>query len=129
MPTDCTTLLLLSLQCAGGGLPQSRALEELLVQQSSWLTLLAVPCPCFIVGETRYGHAPCSGLGGMGQSPEDFDSASLEEEQGMAGGVLAGTALMEGGQRTVWKGSVMWKPRGDLTLRDPGLPPCPPANY
>lgn len=61
----------------------------------------------------------------MGQSPEDFESASLEEDQGMAGGVLAGTGLMEGRQRTVWKGSVMWKPRGDLTLRDPGLSPHP----
>lgn len=86
---------------------------------------VAMPWACSMVGETRYGHGPRSGLGGMGQSPEDFDSASLEEEQGMAGGVLAGTGLMEGGQRTVWKGSVTWKPRGDLALRDPGLSPHP----
>lgn len=37
----------------------------------------------------------------MGQSPEDFDSASVEEDQVMAGSVPAGTGLMEGWQRTV----------------------------
>lgn len=37
----------------------------------------------------------------MGWSPEDFDSASLEEEQGMAGSVPARTGLVEGWQRTV----------------------------
>jgi hypothetical protein len=32
------------------------------------------------VGETEVWRHPCSGSGRMGQSPEDFDSATLEEE-------------------------------------------------
>lgn len=61
---------------------------------------------------------------GWARALKIFDSASLEEEQAMAGSVpagsvLAGTGLIEGWQKTVWKGSITWKPRGDLALRDP----------
>lgn len=73
-PLTRTTLLLLSMQCTGGCLRQSRALGEAACPTAIMaLTLMEL-------GKLRYGGTPCSGSGRMGQSPEDFDSASLEEE-------------------------------------------------
>lgn len=45
----------------------------------------------FYSGGSKYGEVPCSRGVWVGQSPEDFDLASLGEEQGLAGSGQAGT--------------------------------------